>query len=91
MNWKFYTNARGLVEYLTELEFNIGGNRAHPEWGKTNTSEWLRDKVFAARGRLGGGDSDVGGLARVLGWDASDRDGSVGFRLQVRYPSQQAA
>ncbi|OGE38723.1 hypothetical protein A3F00_03580 [Candidatus Daviesbacteria bacterium RIFCSPHIGHO2_12_FULL_37_11] len=82
------TGVKGIVEYLSELEFNTGGNRSHPEWGRTNTSEWLRDKLMSGRDRLVGGHSGDGGLAYVHGWSASDRYDDVGFRLQGRYPSQ---
>lgn len=82
------TGVKGLVEYPTELEFNTAGNRMHPEWGKTDTLEWLADKAFEGRSRLVGGVSGNGGLAYVGGWQSVYRDGGVGFRLQVRYPSQ---
>jgi len=67
------------------IEFNILGNLAHPEWGKTNTWEWFQDK-FRDGCRLIGGDSDYGGLADVNFRVSDGRDGHIGFRPLVAFP-----
>lgn len=82
------TQTQGIVECPSALEFNIRGNMEHPEWGQTNTLEWFRDKVFGGRRRLDGGSSGYGGLSFVSGWRSDVRHTHVGFRFQVRYPSQ---
>lgn len=65
-----------------EIEFSVIGNRCHPEWGNTNTSEWMQDK-FEDGSRLVGGDSDDGGLAYVnCHWSDGRYDG-IGFRPLV--------
>lgn len=66
--------------------FNYIGNLAHPELGEVDTSEWLRNK-FERGDRLRGGDSGFGGLSSVNDWLSGGRGGSVGFRLQVSFPS----
>ena len=70
------------VRLPREIEFNIIGNRSHPEWGNTNTAEWLNDN-FGDDVRLIGGLSDDGGLASVrYRWSGSRFD-DVGFRPLV--------
>lgn len=71
----------------TEVQFNVIGNMYHPEWGQTNTYEWLNDK-FEAGSRLIGGHSGDGGLASVYYWGSGDRGGHVGFRPLVAFPSK---
>lgn len=67
------------------IEFNVLGNFAHPEWGKTNTWEWFADKFGGGR-RLIGGDSDRSGLAAVNDRASVYRDGSIGFRPLIAFP-----
>lgn len=67
--------------------FNYIGNMAHPEFGQANTSEWFADR-FVHGCRLYGGGSGNGGLASVGGCPSEYRFGSVGFRLQVSFPSR---
>ncbi len=70
-----------------EIEFNVLGNIHHPEWGNTNTWEWMNDHFERGR-RLFGGDSGVGGLASVY-CDSSDyRNGSIAVRSLVEIPSK---
>lgn len=66
---------------------NYVGNLAHPELGKVNTSEWLRNS-FGYDDRLYGGDSDDGGLSDVHYWRSVDRYDFIGFRLQISPPSK---
>lgn len=62
------------------------GNNAHPEWGQTNTWEWLADHLGTGR-RLIGGHRDYGGLARIsYAWHNGHGDG-IGFRLRVVFSS----
>jgi hypothetical protein len=75
------------VSLPREIEFNYAGNLRHPEWGETNTWEWLADH-FADASRLVGGNSGDGGLANVDYGDADDRGGGAGFRLQVGFSSK---
>ncbi len=67
--------------------FNYIGNLAHPEFGQVNTLEWFADK-FGRDYRLDGGHSGGGGLAGVGVWQSYFRDGVIGFRLQVSFPSK---
>ncbi len=76
------------VSLPREIEFNVAGNTLHPEWGQTNTWEWLADK-FVDSYRLVGGHSDFGGLALVSADDSGYHYDHSGFRLQV-VPSPKA-
>lgn len=67
--------------------FNYIGNLAHPEFGRVNTLEWFADN-FGRGDRLGGGNSDDGGLSYVDSWPSDVRNGDFGFRLQVSFPSK---
>lgn len=67
------------------IEFNVLGNFAHPEWGKTNTWEWFADK-FEGGFRLVGGGSVRGGLAFVDCDASGGHFDSVGFRPLVAFP-----
>lgn len=67
------------------IEFNILGNLAHPEWGKTNTWEWFQDK-FGGGYRLVGGGSGDGGLTGVRSGVSGGHGGYVGFRPLVAFP-----
>lgn len=98
------TGVRGIVETPTALERNTEVNDEDPESGKSNTSEWYADKLLIGKMvkgkfvednseqpyRLYGGHSAYGGLAHVRDWLPGDRIDYIGFRLQVRYPSQVA-
>lgn len=65
------------------------GNLYHPEFGQVNTWELLADNFECGR-RLRSGHSSRGGLAYVgtYRWFSFDRHDSVGFRLQVSFPSE---
>ena len=67
------------------IEFNVLGNIHHPDWGKTDCSEWFSDQYKAGLGRLDGGFSDSGGLACVCSGDPDDRSDDVGFRVLGRF------
>lgn len=74
------------VGALKEIEFNVLGNLAHPEWGnKTTTSEWFQDK-FEDGSRLFGGRSDDGGLGDVAYEASGGHYGDLGFRPLVVFP-----
>ena len=70
------------VRLPKEIEFNLIGNLKHPEWGNTNTWEWLNDK-FEDDDRLFGGSSGSGGLARVDYRWSGNHDGNLAFRPLV--------
>lgn len=59
----------------------------HPEWGQTNTWEWFADK-YGDDGRLIGGRSGDGGLARVGCVWSGYRRGGLGFSPVVPFPSK---
>jgi len=67
------------VRALTAKEFNIIGNIRHPEWGRTNTREWLEDKLKDGH-HLVGGDSDQGGLSQVSPAWPDSHYAAIGFR-----------
>jgi hypothetical protein len=67
--------------------FNVVGNMRHPEWGDTNTSEWFGDE-FGPGYRLFGGDSDLGSLVCLIYRWPARRDGRVGFRPLIAFPSK---
>ncbi|HEU0050428.1 MAG TPA: hypothetical protein VFQ60_00025 [Patescibacteria group bacterium] len=71
------------------IEFNILGNIYYPQWGKGTTSEWFSDKDRDGFRRLRGGGSDFGGLSLVVWSDQNVLSVSYGFRLIVRFPSNQ--
>lgn len=64
------------------IVWNIIANIHHPEWGTTNTYEWLREKAGSGR-RLISGSSSYGGASSV-GWGGEPRAG-VGFRPLGRF------
>ena len=74
------------VDATTYMAFNYLGNIAHPEFGEANTWERFSDK-FGGDGRLIGGYSGHGGLARVCYDSSGGHVGRVGFRLRVVFPS----
>lgn len=70
------------VRLPKEIEVNVIGNRSHPEWGQTNTMEWVQDKFEDGRRLIGGG-SGSGGLACVVcDWHVNRLD-FFGFRPLV--------
>ncbi len=75
------------VRVPKEIEFNFIGNLHHPEWGRTNTSEWMHDG-FGGVGRLFGGDSDYGGLVYVDDYWPDDHRDRIGFRLLAEFPQE---
>ena len=82
------TEARGGVENMSYLEFNVWGNMAHPEWGKTDTWQWFRDPAFRGGRRLIGGYSRSGGLAHVHVHSVGNRLDFTAFSPVVRFPSK---
>lgn len=77
----------GRIRVPKEIEFNVIGNLYHPEWGQTNTWEWLYDN-FGDGYRLLGGYSDYGGLASVLDCRPAYHDDYIGFRLLAEFPQK---
>lgn len=75
------------VRLPREIEFNIIGNFKHPEWGKTNTEEWLNDS-FEWGFRLVGGSSLGGGLSHVGCDGYFSRYVQIGFRPLVVVPTK---
>ncbi len=71
---------------MREIEFNILGNRDHPEWGETSTYEWMHDQ-FGSDGRLIGGFSAYGGLSNVHWNFASTHFDYAGFRPLIVFSS----
>jgi hypothetical protein len=49
------------------VEFNYFGNLLHPEWGSTDTWEWLQEACNGGKYRMRAGHSFAGGLA-VIYW-----------------------
>lgn len=79
------TQLEGNVSNMAYMQFNIWGNMTHPEWGRTNTSQWFRDKV-RANGRLIGGNSNGGGLANGYHWaEVGARFHSTAFSPVIAY------
>ncbi|GEM_PF-5470881 len=78
---------REQVSMPREIEFNVAGNARHPEWGQTNTWEWMADR-FGVGGRLVGGVSGHGGLADVRHIASDYRNRFIGFRFQVAFPQK---
>lgn len=63
------------------IEFNVIANTHHPEWGETNTWEWLDNKV--KNYHLMTGSSNYGGISYVsMGWEGWHYD-TFGFRLLI--------
>lgn len=75
------------VRVPKEIEFNVLGNLHHPEWGQTNTWEWLYDKL-GNLSRLIGGHLDGGGLASVRDYYPTFRIDRIGFRLLAEFPQK---
>lgn len=72
------------VRLETALEANvipqIYREMARVKDGTTNTWTWYEERFESSEGRLGGGDSDTGGLASVDWSCAEDRDSVLSFR-----------
>lgn len=65
------------------IEWNYLGNAFHPQWGTTNTWEWLEDSYQGGRRRMRCGGSRGGGLSGVYWNVPGDRYGYLGFRRLV--------
>ncbi len=61
----------------TYMQWNILANIHHPEWGTTNTGEWVKEKLKSGH-RLISGHSALGGASYVLWHGVADVH--VGFR-----------
>lgn len=79
-------NTRGEMANKRYIELNVLGNMFHPEWGRTNTLEWFADKLKGNKW-LGGGRSDLGGLANVDDSWSDFRDAHPAFSPVIRFPS----
>lgn len=75
------SGALGEVRDRRYIEFNVRGNMAHPEWGRTNTMEWFDN--LGLRGDLYGGS-----LADVDEFLGPSGHGRIGFSPVERFPSQ---
>lgn len=75
------SGALGEVRNRRYIEFNIRGNMAHPEWGRTNTMEWFDDLDLI-------GVLCCGNLADVDWHLGAPGHGRIGFSPVERFPSQ---
>ena len=67
------------------VEFNYFGNLLHPDWGTTDTWEWLQEACAGGKYRMRGGHSFAGGLAIVY-WRSPPGHGTDrGFRPVVDF------
>lgn len=67
------------------IENSVLMHMYRPDWGNTDSYEWLKDKSTDGRLRLYGGGSDDGGLSDV-GWGGADsRSVNFGFRPLGRF------
>ena len=79
--------SQAAVVLPTAAQFNFIVNAYHPEWGKTNTDEWLRDSA-------GDGNRLVGGRVRADGYfniEARKNDfrfSEVGFRPMIVFKNE---
>lgn len=75
------------VRLPTEMEYNMIGNRSHPEWGDTSTWELMMDRFEGSRYLIGGRSSGGSGLSNVDCVLPSGRNDNVAFRpVIVLYP-----
>lgn len=86
--FKEMSGAQGIVRMRRYIEFNVRGNIAYPEWGKTNTWEWFADPAYQGASRLLGGGSGRGGLASVVSDDVDDRRDDAAFSPVIFFPSK---
>ncbi|HEU0051235.1 MAG TPA: hypothetical protein VFQ60_04250 [Patescibacteria group bacterium] len=94
---KAFAQAIGIPEEYISLpkaiEFNVLGNIYYPEWGETNTIEWLEDRfkepVLKNNKSLRGGFAVSGGLSYIDSSDSDNRNCGTGFRVIARFPSNQ--
>ncbi|MDO8516426.1 MAG: hypothetical protein Q7S28_04190 [bacterium] len=70
------------------IEWNYLGNAFHPEWGATDTWEWLEDVYQQGGRRLGGGGFGYGGLSSIFCGDPDLPHARLGFRLIVVFPNK---
>lgn len=67
------------------VEFNYFGNLLHPDWGTTDTWEWLQEACGAGKYRMRGGHSFAGGLAIVYWRGPAGHGTDRGFRPMVDF------
>lgn len=67
------------------IEYNYLGNFLHPDWGKTDTWEWLQEACGGGKYRTRGGHSFAGGLAIVYWRGAEGHGTDRGFRPVVDF------
>lgn len=68
-------------------EFTMIGGLFHPEWGETNTREWLNDKMSGGTmpHHVVGGNSELGGFNDASNeWDEFRSQG-IGFRVVIDF------
>lgn len=65
------------------VEYNYFGNLLHPEWGTTDTWEWLQEACGGGKYRMRGGHSFSGGLASVYWRGPAGHGTDRGFRPVV--------
>jgi hypothetical protein len=79
---------RASVLLPTYEQFNVLGNMYYPEWGQTQTLEWLNHKIGPNRS-LAGGNSKFGGLGYIATYLSDDiRHSFIGFRPMIAFPSK---
>lgn len=67
------------------MEYSYLGNLLHPEWGKTDTWEWLQEACGGGKYRMRGGHSFAGGLSIVYWRGPSGHGTDRGFRPTVDF------
>lgn len=67
------------------VEFNYFGNAIKPQWGETDTWEWLQEACAGGKYRLRGGHSFAGGLAIVYWRGPAGHGTDRGFRPVVDF------
>jgi hypothetical protein len=67
------------------IEFNYFGNAIKPQWGETDTWEWLQDACGGGRYRMRGGHRFAGGLAVVYFRTPTGHGTDRGFRPLVDF------
>lgn len=67
------------------MEYNYLGNLLHPEWGSTDTWEWLQEACGDGKYRMRAGHSFAGGLAIVYWRGPAGHGTDRGFRPVVDF------
>lgn len=67
------------------VEYNYFGNLLHPDWGTTDTWEWLQEACGGGKYRMRGGHSFAGGLAIVYWRGPAGHGTDRGFRPVVDF------